>query len=207
MFKVSCWISACPRLSLTIRPGDSVFPRWTARHAYGPEGGQSAADWLANVKEAELARVLKELGEERFARRIASKLMHVERGPFSGPPILLKLSRPLTQSGNRTSIRQPGVFKPSGCTSTVNWSPARRVECCAVGAGFKGGRLVVISFHSLEDRIVKRLIRNASRGRQLPGCAYQFLGAQVSLKPIGKLSCRLRLRWRSTLEPDRRSCE
>ena len=48
-----------------------------------PEGGQSAADWLANVKEAELARVLKELGEERFARRIARAIVNARReGPI-----------------------------------------------------------------------------------------------------------------------------
>ena len=50
-----------------------------------PDGGQSAADWLANVEEAELARVLKELGEERFARRIARAIVNARReGPFSG---------------------------------------------------------------------------------------------------------------------------
>ncbi|GIR68877.1 MAG: hypothetical protein CM15mP74_01280 [Halieaceae bacterium] len=108
VFKVSCWISACPRLSLIIRQGIQLFPRWAARHAYGPEGGQSAADWLADVKEAELARVLKDwVRSDSLAGLREQSLMLVERGPFSGPPILLKLSRPRTQSGNRQASGNP----------------------------------------------------------------------------------------------------
>ncbi len=131
--------------------------------------GPSAADWLAKASEEEIARVLWEYGEERYARRIARAV--VER----------RKSRPL-----RTTVDLAELVSAAVPTRERNKHPATRTfqavriwingELEALKAGLsgavevlaRGGRLVVISFHSLEDRLVKRFLREQSRGKRLP---------------------------------------
>ena len=153
-----------------------------------PEGGQSAADWLANVKEAELARVLKELGEERFARRIARAIVNARReGPIQRTAHLAEIisaANPKWEPNKHPATRS---FQAIRLHINSELESLQDALSAALSVLAKGGRLVVISFHSLEDRIVKRFIRNASRGRQLPpGVPVSFEEQQVSLKPIGK---------------------
>ena len=153
-----------------------------------PEGGQSAADWLANVKEAELARVLKELGEERFARRIAGAIVNARReGPIQRTAHLAEIisaANPKWEPNKHPATRS---FQAIRLHINSELESLQDALSAALSVLAKGGRLVVISFHSLEDRIVKRFIRNASRGRQLPpGVPISFEEQQVSLKPIGK---------------------
>ena len=153
-----------------------------------PEGGQSAADWLANVKEAELARVLKELGEERFARRIARAIVNARRdGPIQRTAHLAEIisaANPKWEPSKHPATRS---FQAIRLHINSELESLQDALSAALSVLAKGGRLVVISFHSLEDRIVKRFIRNASRGRQLPpGVPISFEEQQVSLKPIGK---------------------
>ena len=153
-----------------------------------PEGGQSAADWLANVKEAELARVLKELGEERFARRIATAIVNARReGPIQRTAHLAEIisaANPKWEPNKHPATRS---FQAIRLHINSELESLQDALSAALSVLAKGGRLVVISFHSLEDRIVKRFIRHASRGRQLPpGVPVSFEEQQVSLKPIGK---------------------
>ena len=153
-----------------------------------PEGGQSAADWLANVKEVELARVLKELGEERFARRIARAIVNARReGPIQRTAHLAEIisaANPKWEPNKHPATRS---FQAIRLHINSELESLQDALSAALSVLAKGGRLVVISFHSLEDRIVKRFIRNASRGRQLPpGVPISFEEQQVSLKPIGK---------------------
>ena len=153
-----------------------------------PEGGQSAADWLANVKEAELARVLKELGEERFARRIARAIVNARReGPIQRTAHLAEIisaANPKWEPNKHPATRS---FQAIRLHINSELESLQDALSAALSVLAKGGRLVVISFHSLEDRIVKRFIRNAGRGRQLPpGVPISFEEQQVSLKPIGK---------------------
>ena len=153
-----------------------------------PEGGQSAADWLANVKEAELARVLKELGEERFARRIARAIVNARReGPIQRTAHLAEIisaANPKWEPNKHPATRS---FQAIRLHINSELESLQDALSAALSVLARGGRLVVISFHSLEDRIVKRFIRNASRGRQLPpGVPISFEEQQVSLKPIGK---------------------
>ena len=153
-----------------------------------PEGGQSAADWLANVKEAELARVLKELGEERFARRIARAIVNARReGPIQRTAHLAEIisaANPKWEPNKHPATRS---FQAIRLHINSELESLQDALSAALSVLAKGGRLVVISFHSLEDRIVKRFIRNASRGRQFPpGVPISFEEQQVSLKPIGK---------------------
>lgn len=153
-----------------------------------PESGQSAADWLANVKEAELARVLKELGEERFARRIARAIVNARReGSIQRTAHLAEIisaANPKWEPNKHPATRS---FQAIRLHINSELESLQDALSAALSVLAKGGRLVVISFHSLEDRIVKRFIRNASRGRQLPpGVPISFEEQQVSLKPIGK---------------------
>jgi 16S rRNA (cytosine1402-N4)-methyltransferase len=153
-----------------------------------PEGGQSAADWLANVKEAELARVLKELGEERFARRIARAIVNARReGPIQRTAHLAEIisaANPKWEPNKHPATRS---FQAIRLHINSELESLQDALSAALSVLAIGGRLVVISFHSLEDRIVKRFIRNASRGQQFPpGVPISFEEQQVSLKPIGK---------------------
>jgi 16S rRNA (cytosine1402-N4)-methyltransferase len=128
--------------------------------------GMSAAQWLARVSEAEIVRVLFEYGEERFARRIAAAIVkdRVDQ-PFQTTlqlagliarvvPMREKHKHPATRSFQaiRIEINQELKELQEGLMQAINILKP-------------GGRLVVIAFHSLEDRIVKRLIRDESRGK------------------------------------------
>ena len=127
------------------------------------DSGHSAADWLAQVPEQELCNVLREYGEERYAKRIARALIESRQ-----------------QSAITTTAQLAEIVK----TAHPNWQkhhhPATRTfqairiavnrELDVLAAVLKqardiigvGGRLVVISFHSLEDRLVKREIKGKS---------------------------------------------
>ena len=153
-----------------------------------PGGGQSAAGWLANVGEAELATVLKELGEERFARRIARAIVNARReGPIQRTAQLAEIisaANPKWEPSKHPATRS---FQAIRLKVNSELESLQDALSAALSVLAKGGRLVVISFHSLEDRIVKRFIRAASRGRPIPpGVPISFEEQQVSFKPIGK---------------------
>jgi 16S rRNA (cytosine1402-N4)-methyltransferase len=123
--------------------------------------GESAADFLAHASEREIADVLWQFGEERFSRKIARAI--VER----------RAETPLTRTGELAALieRVVGRREPGKHPATRSFQALRiRVngELDAVRHGLDaalsrlkpGGRLAVISFHSLEDRIVKQFIRD-----------------------------------------------
>jgi 16S rRNA (cytosine1402-N4)-methyltransferase len=153
-----------------------------------PEAGRSAAEWLSAVDEAELAQVLRELGEERFARRIAAAIVqarsteqiqrtaHLAEIVSAANPKWEPNKHPATRSFQAIRLRVNGEL-----------DALREVLEAIVLALAPGGRMVVISFHSLEDRIVKRFIRQAARGEQLPpGVPVQYEAHRGSLRPVGK---------------------
>ncbi len=134
-----------------------------------PDEGESAATWLANVEEYDLTTVLMHFGEEKFARRIAHAI--VEERKYTAindtlqlaniiegaVPIKHKHKHPATKSFQAIRIyinQELDVLEIALNTS---------LKMLAVG-----GRLAVISFHSLEDRMVKRFFRKMSRGPQIP---------------------------------------
>ncbi|SDJ90289.1 16S rRNA (cytosine(1402)-N(4))-methyltransferase RsmH [Billgrantia gudaonensis] len=130
-----------------------------------PTRGKSAADFLADADEAELARVFKEYGEERFARRLARAIVarRVER-PFTRTADLaevVKTAHPAWEKGKHPATR---VFQ----ALRIHVNGELEQLDAALSAGLEtlapGGHLVVISFHSLEDRRVKRFIREHVRG-------------------------------------------
>jgi 16S rRNA (cytosine1402-N4)-methyltransferase len=129
------------------------------------EAGQSAAQWLAKATEREIADVLRTLGEERFARRIARAILAA------------RAQGPLTRTGQLAEIvaaavptREPGKHPATRTFQAIRIHVNRELEQLesalpqAVRLLAPGGRLCVISFHSLEDRIVKRYIRREEQG-------------------------------------------
>ena len=153
-----------------------------------PSAGQSAQAWLASVDEGELAQVLKDLGEERFAKRIAGAIVKSrDEAPITRTGQLAEIvsaANPRWEAHKHPATR---CFQAIRLFVNSELDALKSVLAAAVEALAPGGRLVVISFHSLEDRIVKRFIREAVRGRQLPpGVPVQFEAQGVSLKQIGK---------------------
>ncbi|MGA1578803.1 MAG: 16S rRNA (cytosine(1402)-N(4))-methyltransferase RsmH [Steroidobacteraceae bacterium] len=129
-----------------------------------PGTGQSAAEWLAEVDERELAMVIARYGEERFARRIARAIV----GARAVHPIAdtAELARVVAAAVPR---REPGkhpatrTFQALRIHVNDELGQLERVLPRAMAALAPGGRLAVISFHSLEDRMVKRFLRDHSR--------------------------------------------
>jgi 16S rRNA (cytosine1402-N4)-methyltransferase len=158
-----------------------------------PTKGQSASQWLLQAEESDIAFVLKTFGEERFAKRIARAIVERNREQpmtrtkeladviYAATPVKDKFKHPATRSFQAIRI-------------WVN-SELEEIEQALKGALTAlapEGRLSVISFHSLEDRIVKRFMREQSRGPQVPA-GIPMTEAQLAklggrhLKAFGKM--------------------
>ena len=153
-----------------------------------PGAGRSAAEWLSEVDEAELAQVLRELGEERFARRIAAAIVQarstarIDRTAQLAE--IVSAANPKWEANKHPATRS---FQAIRLHINGELDALREVLQAIVLALAPGGRMVVISFHSLEDRIVKRFIRQAARGEQLPpGVPVQYESHRGSLRQVGK---------------------
>lgn len=130
-----------------------------------PDRGISAAEFIATAPEEEIARVFKEYGEERFAKRMArAVVLRREEQPFTRTADLaevLKVANPAWEKGKNPATR---AFQ--GLRIHVN-NELGDLEVglqAALDALEVGGRLAVISFHSLEDRIVKLFMRKLAKG-------------------------------------------
>lgn len=134
-----------------------------------PEQGMSAAEWLAQAGEADIARVLHEYGEERFARRIARAIVSVrpERPIVTTQQFsdVIAAAVPARERHKHPATRS---FQALRIQVNQELQDLEAVLPQALEALAPGGRLAVISFHSLEDRIVKRFMRRESRGEELP---------------------------------------
>ncbi len=147
--------------------------------------GLDAASWLNGAEESELIQVLREYGEERYARRIARAIVEYRLGQpllrtkqladivCDAVPTREKNKHPATRTFQAVRLRvnaeldQLSAFLP------------RAVRVLA-----EGGRLVIISFHSLEDRLVKRFMREQARGDIYPAGLPVTAG---HLKPLLKM--------------------
>jgi 16S rRNA (cytosine1402-N4)-methyltransferase len=121
--------------------------------------GESAAEWLARVEERELSRVIFELGEERFARRIAAAIAAARVvQPITRTLQLAEIVRRTvrTRDGKHPATRS---FQAIRMFINDELGQLRRALEAAFAVLAPGGRLAVISFHSLEDRLVKQFIR------------------------------------------------
>jgi len=131
--------------------------------------GQSAADWVNTAEEEDIAYVLKEFGEERFAKRMARAIV-TERQvrPFSRTKHLaevIKEANPAWEKGKHPATR---AFQAIRIHVNNELTDLDAVLEQALSVLAIGGRLVVISFHSLEDRVVKRFIRRQELGDPVP---------------------------------------
>jgi 16S rRNA (cytosine1402-N4)-methyltransferase len=131
--------------------------------------GESAADWLARVDERDLMMALFDLGEEKFARRIARAI--VETRAETPIESTLQLATIIADSTpKKDKHKHPATRSFQAIRLHVNQELSQVSEALpqAVELLNEGGRLSVISFHSLEDRIVKRFIRELSTAKLPP---------------------------------------
>ena len=146
--------------------------------------GQTAAEWLATADEGELTEVIRDYGEERFARQIARSLVAArETQPIETTGQLVEL----VSQAVRT--REPGknpatrTFQAIRIYINQELAELERVLPACVARLKVGGRLVVISFHSLEDRMVKHFVRDMVEADKLP----RNVPIRASEVPQGKL--------------------
>ena len=131
--------------------------------------GESAAQWLARAEEQEISRVIWEYGEDRFSRRMARAIV---RERELEPILTTKRLAGIIAAACPT--REKGKHPATRAFQAIRIHINRELEdlvLCLDRALEKlkpGGRLVIISFHSLEDRIVKRFIRKHQKGDELP---------------------------------------
>mgnify|MGYP000442193082 FL=1 len=131
--------------------------------------GETVADWLSAVEEAELVRVLRELGEERYAKRIARAVVgargHVPLTTTTELAALISQCVPTAEPGKHPATRtfQALRIKVNGELDELDVILSQIESLLSVN-----GRLVVISFHSLEDRRVKHFFRRCARGDRYP---------------------------------------
>jgi 16S rRNA (cytosine1402-N4)-methyltransferase len=155
-----------------------------------PGVGMSAAEWIASATEDEIARVFKEYGEERFAKRMArAVVLRRAEKPFTRTADLaavLTEANPAWEKGKNPATR---AFQGLRIHINNELGDLERGLEAALDALEVGGRLVVISFHSLEDRIVKQFMRRQAKGeadnlpRDLPIIPKTF---EPRLKVLGK---------------------
>jgi len=158
-----------------------------------PSRGVSAAEWLLKADEADIAFVLKTFGEERFAKRIARAIVERNREqPMTRTKELAEVIYVATPVKDK--FKHPATRSFQAIRIWVN-SELEEIERALKGALdvlAPQGRLSVISFHSLEDRIVKRFMREQSRGPQVPAglplteAQLQKMGGR-GLKALGKM--------------------
>ena len=131
--------------------------------------GQSAANWVNNATEEEIARVIKEFGEERFAKRMARAIVtERQKTPFTRTKHLaevIKEANPAWEKGKHPATRAFQAIRIHVNNELMDLAAVleQALKVLAIG-----GRLVVISFHSLEDRVVKRFIRRQELGDPVP---------------------------------------
>ncbi|PPK77369.1 16S rRNA (cytosine1402-N4)-methyltransferase [Methylobacter tundripaludum] len=132
--------------------------------------GVTAEQWLAAVDEKELVKVLFEYGEERFARRIARAIVEKRAvSPITTTRELAKLIEDVVPGKEKHKHPATRSFQAIRIEINSELDELKAVLQQSAQILKSGGRLVVISFHSLEDRIVKRFIRAESGAKYNPG--------------------------------------
>ncbi len=144
-----------------------------------PTAGHTAADVLNTYSAGDLARVLRDYGEERFASKIAAAVVRErKRAPFTTSARLVQLVYDTVPAATRRTGGHPAKRTFQALRIEVNGEldVLRRAVPAALDALAPGGRVVVLSYHSLEDRIVKRALAERAKSRtpvelpvELPG--------------------------------------
>lgn len=155
-----------------------------------PDAGISASEYLQQVEQKELIQVLRKFGEETHASRIAQAILAArEQAPIETTGQLASIIVSAVPAKTRHKKRHPATQTFQAIRIAVNGEleQLRAVLEQSIGVLRKGGRLCVISFHSLEDRMVKRFMRDSSREpeqyRGMPGMPDEL---RPKLKVIGR---------------------
>lgn len=155
------------------------------------EQGETAANWLQHVDEKELARVLRDYGDERYANRIAAAIIKARK--IGAMNSTAALAETVKQAHPRWDHRRHPATKTFQAIRIHINRELLALEAAlshSVNVLKVHGRLVVISFHSIEDRIVKRFMRAPVPSRDLPRRLPQSVQSQEQnshrLKALGK---------------------
>ena len=152
-----------------------------------PTKGVSAAEWLADAPEREISRVFWEFGEERNARRIARSIVKTRQQQC------LESTTQLAELIENTIGKHEKKHPATRCFQAIRIFINNELDDLSVGlkAAIRqlrpGGRLVAISFHSLEDRLVKRTFREAVRPGKIRRNIPEHPDWSPSLKLVGKV--------------------
>ncbi|MBA3524979.1 MAG: 16S rRNA (cytosine(1402)-N(4))-methyltransferase RsmH, partial [Geodermatophilaceae bacterium] len=137
-----------------------------------PTTGPTAGDVVNTYAHGQLARVLRVYGEERFASRVAAAIIRArEREPLTSSAHLAELVRDAVPAATRRTGGHPAKRTFQALRIEVNGELAalRAAMPAALGALAVGGRIVVLSYHSLEDRMVKQALAAEATDRTPPG--------------------------------------
>jgi len=152
--------------------------------------GQSVAEWLADAEVGQIAEVIREYGEERFAGPIAKAIVarRQERGPLATTAELAELVAGTVKTREQGQNPATRTFQALRIFINAELEELQQALEASLRVLAPGGRLVVISFHSLEDRIVKQFIAQHSKevyDRRAPFAAPQpmRLAALDRIKP------------------------
>jgi len=153
-----------------------------------PSRGESAAAWLAHASEQDISQVLKDYGEERFHKRIARAIVKARaEAPIDTTQRLAAIVAAAIPT--REQGKDPATRSFQGIRIYLNHELEDLQRCLdnSVELLATGGRLVVISFHSLEDRIVKRFMRKQSKGDEYPlDLPITHVESNAKLREVGK---------------------
>ena len=146
----------------------------------------TAADIVNGYPAAELARVLRDYGEERFARRIADAVVRERaRAPITSTQRLSAIVKDAIPAATRRTGGNPAKRTFQALRIEVNdeLGTLRRALPAALGVLAVGGRVVVLAYHSLEDRIVKRELVRLSADQTPPGLPMPASAADAAVPP------------------------
>ena len=149
--------------------------------------GMTAGEWLANASHGDIARVLREYGEERYAGRMASAILRArESAPLETTGQLAAVIAEANPGWEKHKHPATRAFQAIRIFINRELEELQTFLDSAVELVRPGGRLVFISFHSLEDRLVKRFIRRMARGEQPPrGVPVREHQIRRLLRPLG----------------------
>ena len=153
-----------------------------------PDAGESAAQWIARVSEKELADVLFQYGDERFSRRIARAIVTArQQQPIERTLQLAEIIKAAHPKWDHKKHPATKSFQAIRIAVNGELDELDAVLSASVDALKPGGRLAVISFHSLEDRAVKQFIKLQAKGPELPpGLPVRDDEIHVTMKAVGK---------------------
>ena len=149
-----------------------------------PTRGMSAAEWIATASEQDLHEVIKNYGEERFSRQIARAIVaQREESPIDTTRKLAQLVAQNVRTRERGQDPATRTFQAVRIFINRELEEVEAVLPQVMGRLKQGGRLAVIAFHSLEDRIVKQFVKKYSQHPPLPRWA-AVKEADLPLPPL-----------------------